>query len=111
MSDSHIEHNIFPQVGDLCYHYKHDPNNLLHYAYQIVSIAKHSESGEELVIYKALYDTGEALLISQEKLEYFARPYTMFIENIEVDGQTISRFTKITDRDTLFAIRKAFLDS
>jgi hypothetical protein len=109
MSETQPDTQLFPQVGDLCYHYKHDPSDLLHQAYQIVNIAKHTETGEELVVYKALYDTSETLFISQEKLEYFARPYSMFVERVLVDGVSVPRFSKITERDTLFAIRKALL--
>lgn len=102
---------MFPQVGDICYHYKHNTNDLLSHAYQIISIAKHTETSEELVIYRALYDTKEVLFISQEKLEYFARPISMFIENVEVDKAMKPRFEKIRDKNTLFLIRKALLGS
>lgn len=53
--------------------------------YEVVGFARHSETGEKLVIYKALYDNNEV----------WARPYDMFIEIIEHDGRKIQRFTPI----------------
>lgn len=50
--------------------------------YEVVEIAKHSETLEEMVIYKALYNSGEL----------WVRPYNMFAEVIEKDGKKIHRF-------------------
>jgi len=53
--------------------------------YEVIGIAKHSETLEYMVIYMALY--GENGI--------WVRPLKMFIEEVEMDGNKISRFTFI----------------
>lgn len=53
--------------------------------YEVIGFAKHSETEEQLVIYRNLHDV----------TQLWARPYTMFAETVEVDGKTIRRFTPI----------------
>ncbi|HXF44020.1 MAG TPA: DUF1653 domain-containing protein [Candidatus Paceibacterota bacterium] len=50
--------------------------------YEVVGVAKHSETMEELVVYRALY--GEH--------DLWVRPLKMFLETVEVDGKKIPRF-------------------
>ncbi|MGI6612310.1 MAG: DUF1653 domain-containing protein [Candidatus Nanosyncoccaceae bacterium] len=50
--------------------------------YVVIGIAHHSETLEELVIYRALYDDGDI----------WARPKKMFLENVEKSGKTVPRF-------------------
>ncbi len=50
--------------------------------YQVIDLAKHSESGDWLVIYRALY--------AEQGL--WARPASMFMENVEIAGELIPRF-------------------
>lgn len=55
--------------------------------YEVIGIASHSETLEELVVYKALYQKdGENLWV---------RPLKMFIEEVVVDGETVKRFEYI----------------
>ena len=55
--------------------------------YQVLELAIHSETEEELVIYRPLYGEGRL----------WARPLAMFVETVEVDGRTVPRFSRIDD--------------
>ena len=61
--------------------YRHFKGN----EYEVTGIAKHSETLEEMVIYKALYGDGG----------YWVRPASMWDETVEFNGQKIKRFTYI----------------
>ena len=61
--------------------YRHYKGN----AYEVIGFAKHSETLEDVVIYKALY--GER--------ETWVRPLSMWETSIEVDGNTVKRFEYI----------------
>lgn len=53
--------------------------------YEVLGIACHSETEEELVVYRALYgDFG-----------LWVRPVSMWNETVERDGKTFRRFTYI----------------
>ena len=53
--------------------------------YEILGVARHSETEEELVVYRALYgDFG-----------LWVRPVSMWNETVERDGKTFRRFTYI----------------
>ena len=53
--------------------------------YEIIDVALHTETNEQLVVYRPLYE-------SQYKL--FVRPYAMFVEVVEIGGQLVSRFER-----------------
>ncbi|MEK8016583.1 MAG: DUF1653 domain-containing protein [Candidatus Parabeggiatoa sp.] len=53
--------------------------------YEVLGTAKHSETLESLVIYKALYGDGDI----------WVRPIDMFDDFKEVDGVTVPRFEYI----------------
>lgn len=58
--------------------YKHYKGN----DYEVFTVARHSETQEELVVYKALY--GERGM--------WVRPLTMFTEIIKKEGKEVERF-------------------
>lgn len=53
--------------------------------YEVLGVARHSETEEELVVYRALY--GDFSL--------WVRPVSMWNETVECDGKTFRRFTYI----------------
>ena len=70
-------------------YYQHYKGNI----YQLLAIAIHSETQEELVIYRALYfNAGKYGMI-------FARPKAMFFSNVVVDGIEVPRFARLTDEE------------
>ena len=65
--------------------YRHYKGNL----YDVIGVARHSETEEELVVYTALYgDRG-----------LWVRPVAMFRESVSVDGRTVPRFAPIDPTD------------
>jgi hypothetical protein len=54
--------------------------------YQVIGIGKHTETLEEFVIYKPLYD----LKKNQDVL--WIRPKKMFLEKVSLEGKLIQRF-------------------
>lgn len=63
--------------------YKHYKGN----NYEFIDIAIHSETLEELVVYRPLY--GERKL--------WVRPKKMFFERVTVDGKVVPRFELISE--------------
>ena len=61
--------------------------------YEVIGIAKHSETLEELVVYYCLYPNKTGQL--------WVRSATMFGEIVLVDGKKIPRFTFVEDRKEL----------
>ena len=52
--------------------------------YRVIGTAKHSETLEDLVIYESLYENKLSKL--------WARPLSMFLEEVEVNGRKKPRF-------------------
>mgnify|MGYP001034562681 FL=1 len=61
--------------------YRHFKGN----EYEVIGLARHSETQEEMVVYRALYG-GFGLWV---------RPARMWNETVERDGKTFRRFTYI----------------
>ena len=63
--------------------YRHFKGN----EYRVLMLAKHSETGEDMVVYQALYGEGGV----------WVRPTSMWNETVERDGKTYTRFIRIGD--------------
>ncbi|MBR3532463.1 MAG: DUF1653 domain-containing protein [Clostridiales bacterium] len=63
-----------PEPGTIVQHFKreidHEGNN---YLYEIIGVAHHSETNEDLMVYKALYGEGKMC----------ARPLDMFMSEVD----------------------------
>jgi hypothetical protein len=55
--------------------------------YEVIGSARHSETLEELVVYRALYES------EYGKNALWVRPKAMFLESVLVDGKEVPRFT------------------
>ena len=69
--------------------YRHFKGN----EYEVIAIAKHSETEEEMVVYKAI-DGGK---VSNGDFEIWVRPLKMWTEMITRDGKIFPRFEKINE--------------
>lgn len=78
-----------PKPGEKYYHYKSAWCN--DHLYEIVWIAKHSETDELMVIYKPLYDASSTWLGA---CKLAVRPLSMWFEDVEWDGKKVQRFVK-----------------
>lgn len=67
------ENELFSRVGDLKNHKGKLVKHFKGKCYLILDIAEHTESGEELVIYKAMYGD----------YKIYARPIDMFISKVD----------------------------
>ena len=71
----HIEHGT----------YRHIKSGKL---YEVLGVSLETETNEQHVIYRPLYDS---------QFELFARPYDMFIEQVELDGELRPRFERVSE--------------
>ena len=63
--------------------YRHYKGN----TYQVIGVAKHSETEENVVVYRALYGEGGL----------WVRPLEMFREKVEIGGKSVPRFELIQE--------------
>jgi hypothetical protein len=66
------------------------PGRYRHYKgkfYEVIGTARHSETEEELVVYRCLY--GDRSL--------WVRPLAMFLESVEADGGMVPRFARCAE--------------
>ena len=55
--------------------------------YEVLGVARHSETLEEMVVYRALYGEGDI----------WVRPVSMWLETVERDGKIMPRFIRIEE--------------
>ena len=70
-----------------------EPGIYLHYKgreYQMYEVATHSETGDQVVVYRPLY--GERAL--------WVRPLAMWSESVNIAGDTVPRFRYLRPADT-----------
>lgn len=58
--------------------------------YEVIGTARHSETLEELVVYRALYDSEKF-----GKNALWVRPKKMFLETVKLNGKEVPRFEYI----------------
>jgi len=66
------------------------PGRYRHYKgkdYEVLGIARHSETEEQMVVYRCLY--GDYSL--------WVRPLTMFQETVEMAGEQVPRFARLDE--------------
>ncbi len=63
--------------------YRHFKGN----EYEVIGTARHSETEEELVVYRPLYGGGGL----------WVRPVSMWNETVEQDGKTLPRFSCVDE--------------
>lgn len=64
--------------------------------YRVLGVAQHSEHDEQLVVYQALYGA----------FGLWVRPLSMFVEQVEVDGQLQPRFSLLQAEKSLFTAQE-----
>ena len=68
------------------------PGRYRHYKgrdYEVIGVARHSETEESLVVYRCLY--GDHSL--------WVRPLSMFRETVQVAGEDVPRFARVDSND------------
>jgi hypothetical protein len=53
--------------------------------YEVIGVARHSETLEVVVVYRPLYNASGL----------WVRPYEMFVGRVEIDGKIMPRFAKL----------------
>ncbi len=58
--------------------------------YEVYGVARHSETEEELVVYRPMYGAGSL----------WVRPLSMFVETVDIDGTPAPRFEYLAPMQT-----------
>lgn len=79
-----------PVAWEIYRHYK--STGWSDYTYEVIWLGMNRETEEVMVIYKPLYDSINARL---GDCKYIVRPLSMWDDDVEYNGNTVKRFTKI----------------
>lgn len=90
-----------PKVGELYYHFKHNPDVFNDHAYEIVGFGFSTDSDREVVLYRPLYPS----ILDGTEMTLMCRALDDFIGQVERDGRTVDRFIKITDPEIIEKLR------
>ena len=60
--------------------------------YEVIGVAKHSETLQDLVVYRALYDSSEF-----GSMALWVRPLDNFLEMVNIDGKEVARFIYVKE--------------
>jgi len=92
-----------PEPG-FYYHFKHEQKEgSAHHAYEVFGPCRHTETGEWSVMYRPMYE----LIADGVVVKICNRPLEMFLEEAQDEkGNTVPRFTKITDPKVIIGLRK-----
>ena len=80
--------NLIP--GAIFRHYKNKD-------YLIIGLARHTESFEELVVYRALYKYKGEPGSKINDYQVWTRPKNMFLEEVEIEGKKVPRFQFVSN--------------
>ena len=95
------------QIGDIVRHFKYETlrkelKETNTYLYKVLNFAKHTETGDELVIYQALYTP----------FAVYARPYDMFMGKVDKnkypDIKQEYRLETVNDPEEVLKISETF---
>lgn len=76
--DSVVNSDVAPEVQKGVYSHSKSGK-----PYEVVGVALHTETDEPYVVYRPLYE---------HSLEYFIRPYDMFMDSVTIDEEVVPRF-------------------
>jgi hypothetical protein len=68
-----------------------EPGENEHYKgkrYRVLGVGRHTEKDDYFVVYAPLYE-------HDGQPDFWLRPYSMFVETVEINGEVIPRFKRI----------------
>ena len=75
-------------INMICGKYQHYKGKI----YEVIGVARHSETHEEMIVYKALYQCDQ-----YDYNQLWVRPKSMFFEEVSYDGSSVPRFKRMNE--------------